>query len=108
MLPSVLFARLGGFARRPLTVFFGAAGAWIAAKLLPILLRHVDAVMLGRLFDIGEGKLPILVRHANRLVKTRDRVPDMARVGQGLLALLRKGKHALGIRSSQSGFHASR
>jgi hypothetical protein len=104
MLPLVLFARLGGFPRRPLAVFLAAAGAWIAAKLLPILLRHFDAVMLGRLLDIGEGKLPILVRHANRLVETRDRVPDVARIGEGLFALLRKGVVSMSFVYARSHF----
>src|SRR5262249_7759011 len=96
MLSLKLFARLGGFARRPLAVFFGAAGAWVAAEFLPVFLRHIDTVMLGRLLDIGEGELALLVRYADSLIETRNRVPDMARVRQRLFALLRKGKHAVG------------
>src|SRR5262249_46948905 len=102
MLPLVLFARLGGFPRGPLAVFFGAARAWVTAEFLPVFLRHIDAVIFGRLLDIGEGELAILVRDAASLIETRNRVSDMARVGQRLFALLRKGKHAVGKIASLS------
>ena len=102
MLARVLFARLGGFPSGPLAVFFGAARAWVAAEFLPVFFCHVDAVIFGRLLNIGEGELAILVRDADSLIETRNRVPDMARVGQRLFALLRKGKHAVGKIASLS------
>src|SRR5689334_16475775 len=92
----VFFARFRSLLRRLLTIFRGAAGARRAAELVPVRLREVDAVMLGRLLDVGEGELAVLVRHADGLVEARNRVAHMARVGQGLLALLGKGEHALG------------
>ena len=93
---GVLFARLSCFARRPFTVFFSAAGAWVAAKFLPVFLRHIDTVMFGRLLDIGEGELAVLVRDADSLIETRNGVPNVARVGQRLFALLWKGENAVG------------
>src|SRR5262249_58331107 len=96
MLPRVLFARLGGFPSGPLAVFFGAARAWVAAEFLPVFFCHVDAVIFGRLLDIGEGELAILVRDADSLIETRNRVPDMARLGQMLFSLLPTGQHPVG------------
>src|SRR5689334_2471629 len=94
-MPLVLFARLGRFPRGPLAVFFSAARAWATAKFLPVFFGHVDAVMLCRLLDIGEGKFAILLGDAGRLVETGDGVPDVAHVGQRLLALFGKGEHAV-------------
>src|SRR5262249_37328496 len=102
MLPLVLFPRLGGFPSGPLAFSCGAGRGWVAAEFLPVFFCHVDAVIFGRLLNIGEGELAILVRDADSLIETRNRVPDMARVGQRLFALLRKGKHAVGKIASLS------
>ena len=51
--------------------------------------------MRGRLLDVGEGKLAIGIGHAFDLIKASKRVPHMARVGERLFALTRKGVHAL-------------
>src|SRR5689334_21195120 len=92
----MLFAGLSGFARGCLAIFLGAACAGSAPEFLPILLRHVDVVMFGRLFDIGKSELAVLIRHVNGLIEARYRVPYVAHVGKRFLALLREGEHAIG------------
>jgi hypothetical protein len=44
-----------------------------------MLLGQVDVELPGRFLDIGEGELTVIVRHANCLVRTRDRAAHMAR-----------------------------
>lgn len=79
--PLILFARLCAFARRRLAIFFGSASTWAASKRLPIPFGYVDPIMMGRLLDISESKLPVLIRYVDILIEARDRVPDVARVG---------------------------
>jgi hypothetical protein len=69
VLAAVLFARLCGFPCRHLAIFLSSASAWAAPKFLPILLRYVDAVTFGRLLDIGESKLSVLIRPADCLIE---------------------------------------
>ncbi|MCA1595329.1 MAG: hypothetical protein LC772_02730 [Chloroflexi bacterium] len=56
--------------------------------------------MTGRLLDVGEGKVAILVGDVGDLVKARQSVFHMRRVGEGFLALVGERVDALGqIRS---------
>src|SRR5262249_29026217 len=64
------------------------------SQLTPAFLLDADTVMRGRLLDVGEGKLAIGIGHAFDLIKAGNRVPHMARVGERLFALTRKGVHA--------------
>src|SRR5581483_4118333 len=61
LLALMFFACLGRFLCRFPAILGGAARARPAPELFPVLLRHIDAVMLGCLLDVGEGKLAVLV-----------------------------------------------
>jgi hypothetical protein len=62
------------------------------AELAPRRLRQVDVVVLRRLRDIRKSQRPVGVGNAGDLIEPGDGVANVARVGQRLLALLRKGK----------------
>src|SRR5687768_2842228 len=66
------------------------------AKVVPTPLLHVDPIMLGRFLYVCESHVALLVGDILDLVEARQRVPDVRCVGQRLLALLRKSKHAVG------------
>src|ERR1700693_3657229 len=68
----------------------------LALEIAPALLLDVDAVVLRRLLDVGEGEVAIGIGDALDLVEAGERVAHMARVGQGLLALLGEGIVAVG------------
>ena len=53
--------------RRLAAVFGGAAGARMSAQFLPVILTHVDAVMLGGFPDIGEGQFAVLVGNSDAM-----------------------------------------
>src|SRR5262245_66276952 len=62
--------------------------------LAPAILLHIDAVILRSLLEVGESELAVGVGDALDLVEAGKGVLDMARVGQRLFALPRKGKQA--------------
>jgi hypothetical protein len=51
------------------------------AQLRPIRLSHIDAKMLGRLFDIGKGQCAIFVWNTYYLIETRNCVSDVTGIG---------------------------
>jgi hypothetical protein len=55
----------------------------------------MDAVVLGRFLDIRERQFAIFAGDAFDLIEACYRVPDVARVGERLFALVREGKDAL-------------
>ena len=54
------------------------------------LFSFTDAVILGGLLDVGEGKLAVGVRNALDLIEAGERVYHMTGVGQRLFPLQRK------------------
>src|SRR5262245_15660878 len=77
------------------TVFGGPACARMPAKFLPVILAHIDAVMLGGFLDVGEGQFAVIVGNADRLVETGNSVSHVTRVGHRLFTLLREGEDAV-------------
>lgn len=66
------------------------------AKLLARRFRKVYAVIVRRFFDVGEGERAFFIRDAHDLIEPSDGVAHVLRVGQRLLALLRKSEDAVG------------
>src|SRR5215204_6372101 len=65
------------------------------AELVPGAFLDLDAVVIGRAFDVGECDIAVLVRDSFDLIEPRQRVANVRGVGQRLLALLGKGVHAV-------------
>src|SRR6266567_4395065 len=65
------------------------------AQVLPAALFDVDAVVLGRLLDVGKGELALRIRDVLDLVEARQRVAYVRRVGQRLFTLLGEGVHVV-------------
>src|SRR5258706_10372041 len=82
------------------------AGSMLA-QLAPIALTNLNAIILRRFFCILKCQIPILIENALHLIEARKRVPDMACVGQGLLAVLRKGEDTVGQIALSFGFPVS-
>src|SRR5690348_11763723 len=64
-------------------------------ELVPVVLGHVDAVMLGRRADVGDRLVAVRVADVLHLVGPGQRGAHVLGVGQPLLALLGKGIHAV-------------
>src|SRR5208337_2652851 len=96
---GVALPRLAGLsrlARRFPPILSGAAGMRRPSQLCPVRFRHVDAVVLGGLLDVGEGQFAVSVGNVNRLIEAGDGVSDVFRVRQWLLALLGEREPAVG------------
>ena len=81
----------GQLRRRRLEIACRDTSSLVAPEFAPAILFHIDAVILRSLFDVGEGELAVGVGNALDLVEAGEGVLDMARVGQRLFALTRKG-----------------
>jgi hypothetical protein len=65
------------------------------SEFAPAILFHIDAVIVGGLLDVGEGKLAVGIRNVLDLIEAGERINHMTGVGQRLFPLPREGEHAL-------------
>ena len=63
---------------------------------MPTAFGHLDSVVFGCGFDIGEGLFPLLVGDVFDLVETGDGIADMRGVVEGFFALVREREHGGG------------
>jgi hypothetical protein len=70
---------------------FGVGGVWLLAKVVPVGLGDVNAIVLCGGLDVGEGLFALVVGNVFDLVEAGDGVANMGGVVQWLLPLVGEG-----------------
>jgi threonine synthase len=91
-LPAAFFLLVLTAGRRRLSRAFLAVLLRMNAELVPIGLGKIDVVVARGLLDVCERLGAIGIGNVDHLIETRDRIPHVRSISQGLFALLGKRK----------------